>query len=64
MNKYGMGDRLKPISGSYNSYLFVVTNYYYDEELNDYVYETYGVDSPSVIHYFAQSDVEFSGNMK
>ncbi len=56
--RFKVTDRVKPIRGSY---LYVIEEILYDEDNGTYVYKVSGLDSPTNIKFFAETDVEFAG---
>lgn len=56
--RFKVTDRIKPVRGSY---LYVIEEILYDEDNGTYVYKASGLDSPTNIKFFAETDVEFAG---
>jgi hypothetical protein len=56
--KYQEKDRVLPLR---QSYIYIVDSYYYDEELDKYIYEVHGLTSPTNIKYFHEDELSFAG---
>lgn len=59
--KFKVKDKVIPIKGSY---IYVITDYYYDEELGTYFYTTYGLDSSSYTKIFKEDEIKFIGYLQ
>ena len=42
-------------------YIYIIDDYYYDEELKEFIYITHGLDSYSTVKSFPESKLFFSG---
>lgn len=56
--KYQISDRVLPLGGSY---IYIVDDCYYDNDINQYMYMVHGLDSPTTIKYFEENKLSFAG---
>lgn len=56
--KYRVKDRVRVLR---QSYIYIVDDYYYDEELAQYIYIVHGLDSISSIKHFTENELSFAG---
>ena len=56
--KYQLSDRVMPLGGSY---IYIVDDCYYDEESEQFIYLTHGLDSPRIHKNFPENKLSFAG---
>ena len=55
-NKFKLQDKVKEPKGSF---IYIVKNYYYDDELETTIYSLESIDSPGYIKYLSEEDLQF-----
>lgn len=59
--KYTKTDRVRPAKGLYSSFICIIDDIYYDEESDEFIYAIHTMSSPSVPHYFSESELLWAG---
>lgn len=59
-SRFKQADRVRPIKGTYASFLFIVDNYFFDVKRGEYVYMVHGEVSPTNVRYYGESEIEFA----